>query len=505
MAHLEGPQRQRESEGSEEAPARGFQWTSIIRMVLLFMAVQAGIKFILPKPSAKHVPPPDTLQWPSAQAATGINEAVQYARIPESVSPLWGEGTPFDVQIYTADSLNFSNFGDRNSLLFTEKNLALGKSKVKIDRTVRLPLSPKVQNNGSLFAHIYVTRDGHSPNPRDPEYNSQYAYHQIVHLNTYLPKRKEHKQRKLLENEVGSTIEETGPATVVSYIYPNLTLSLVEGAGNLAYAKLPPPITRFITLESSGARDETGRRGWYYPIIFANDFWNLRDHNVEINQTVEALPLTIHFDTTPFWMFQITATMHEGFKQQSQQMGGNAGGEIEELKRVLLETNIWLLGITGIVTLLHTVLEMLAFKSDISHWRKKKDNVGVSVRSILGNVFMQTVIFLYLMDNNDNTSWMILAGQGFGILLEAWKITQVVNVRILPTQGMIPWRIAVEDKHILSDTEQKTKEYDETAFKYVYIIAVPLIVAYAIYSLIYDTHKSWYSFVITTLVGSVYA
>jgi len=43
------------------------------------------------------------------------------------------------------------------------------------------------------------------------------------------------------------------------------------------------------------------------------------------------------------------------------------------------------------------------------------------------------------------------------------------------------------------------------AFKYLYMIAVPLLIAYAVYSLVYDTHKSWYSFIITTLVGSVYA
>lgn len=50
------------------------------------------------------------------------------------------------------------------------------------------------------------------------------------------------------------------------------------------------------------------------------------------------------------------------------------------------------------------IFEMLAFKSDISHYRNKKNNVGISVRSILMNVFMQGVIFLYLLDNNDNTS-----------------------------------------------------------------------------------------------------
>lgn len=94
-----------------------------------------------------------------------------------------------------------------------------------------------------------------------------------------------------------------------------------------------------------------------------------------------------------------------------------------------------------------------------------------------------------------------------GILLEFWKVTKVVNVRVRPSPAgsMIPYTIIFEDKHVLSETEEKTKEYDAVAFKYLYMIAVPLLIAYAIYSVIYDSHKSWYSFIITTLVGSVYA
>ncbi len=120
---------------------------------------------------------------------------------------------------------------------------------------------------------------------------------------------------------------------------------------------------------------------------------------------------------------------------------------------------------------------------------------------------MQLIIFLYLVDNKEGTSWMILAGQGFGILLEAWKITKTVDVRVrpAPANSLVPYRVTFEDKHKLSDTELKTKEYDEIAFKYLYVVAVPLLVAYAAYSLVYETHKSWYSFVIATLVGSVYA
>lgn len=71
--------------------------------------------------------------------------------------------------------------------------------------------------------------------------------------------------------------------------------------------------------------------------------------------------------------------------------------------------------------------------------------------------------------------------------------------------SIFPYRIVFEDKHKLSETEEKTKEYDAIAFKYLYMVAVPLLLAYAVYSVIYDEHKSWYSFIITWLVGSVYA
>lgn len=102
---------------------------------------------------------------------------------------------------------------------------------------------------------------------------------------------------------------------------------------------------------------------------------------------------------------------------------------------------------------------------------------------------------------------MILVGQGFGILLEAWKITKTVDVRVraAPAGSIFPYRVTFEDKNKLSETEQKTKEYDEIAFKYLYMVAIPLLAAYAVYSVLYETHKSWYSFIITTLVGSVYA
>lgn len=55
---------------------------------------------------------------------------------------------------------------------------------------------------------------------------------------------------------------------------------------------------------------------------------------------------------------------------------------LNEMKRMYLETNIILLTVTGIVSLLHTLFEMLAFKNDIKFWKEKDSMEGISVKTL---------------------------------------------------------------------------------------------------------------------------
>lgn len=234
-----------------------------------------------------------------------------------------------------------------------------------------------------------------------------------------------------------------------------------------------------------------------------------------LNETVTELPLHIDLNNLRNFQFNLMASIELNSKESARQAafghaaaGGGDGTEVEMIKEIFIDSNPILLGITAVVSVAHIILEMLAFGSDIAHYRKKKDNVGISVRSILANAFMQAIILLYLVDNSENTSWIIFGSQAMGIVIELWKITTVVDVQLgAPPEGWswLPFWVVFKDKYKLSETEEKTKEYDEIAFRYMYVAGVPLLIAYAVYSLIYDTHKSWYSYVITTLVGSVYA
>ncbi|KAI9832529.1 MAG: hypothetical protein M1819_004318 [Sarea resinae] len=497
---------------------------SAVQGIGIFLVVQFAIRQFTggaPSPSTDAAAPASNAPIPAFSArpeSLGAQES--YNAIPQMIAPIWPPETDIDIAAYISTSLFMPTLDKMpsESLIVEEKAFPIGSSSDKREIDTSFPVPKEVQNNGTLWAHFYVAISGYPLDPAAPTYDVSKAYHFFRPLNQYLPKKKVAKTRHLLGGDNITEPEETAPQqkgpTVASYYHPNFTVSVIPDSGTMNYPSVHPAVRQFIQLESTGARDSSGQNGWYYPIVYVNTFWQLRDHMTELNSTVERLPLRITLNHLRNWQFSILSSIDDSIKSNQKQAasgapmpGGGDGSEFEELKRILVDTNIYLLGTTAVVTLLHTVFEMLAFKSDISHFRNKKDNVGISTRSILANVFMQTVIFLYLMDNNENTSWMILFGQGMGILLEAWKITKVVDVRVRPAPAgsYLPYHVIFEDKHKLSETEKKTQEYDEIAFKYLYLIAIPLLGAYAVYSLMYDTHKSWYSFVITTLVGSVYA
>jgi hypothetical protein len=40
--------------------------------------------------------------------------------------------------------------------------------------------------------------------------------------------------------------------------------------------------------------------------------------------------------------------------------------------------------------------------------------------------------------------------------------------------------------------------------RYMTYLMIPLMIGYTIYSMLYNEHKGWYSFILNTLVGSIY-
>ena len=136
-------------------------------------------------------------------------------------------------------------------------------------------------------------------------------------------------------------------------------------------------------------------------------------------------------------------------------------------QRVFLEGNPYLLGITLIVSMLHSIFDFFAFKNcklgllitwfsiwvysavlalfyqllmmfsvicclfitDIQFWNKNKSMEGLSAKSVVVSFIFQLIVFLYLLDNE--TSWMIIASSGVGCCIEFWKIGKAMHIEVL--------------------------------------------------------------------------
>uniref|UniRef100_A0A914QXA0 Uncharacterized protein n=1 Tax=Panagrolaimus davidi TaxID=227884 RepID=A0A914QXA0_9BILA len=105
-----------------------------------------------------------------------------------------------------------------------------------------------------------------------------------------------------------------------------------------------------------------------------------------INETVTTVNLTVTFSPLSLFKWQLYASQQaQGEWTKLLNGGGNdedEGSDQDVLKQALIETNPVLLGVTVVVSLLHTVLEFLAFKNDIQFWKTRKSLEGLSVRSV---------------------------------------------------------------------------------------------------------------------------
>ena len=196
--------------------------------------------------------------------------------------------------------------------------------------------------------------------------------------------------------------------------------------------------------------------------------------------------------------------MDRSFAQQ-RAMGTAGENDADELKRVLLEGNPVLLVVTGAVSLLHRLRHVGVQERRVGFWRQNKSMEGLSARTVVFNAACQAIIFLYLLDND--TSWMVLLSSGLGLGIEAWKITKCMDVRVTAEL-----RVCVARWGINTATTPRfrfcraTAKHDEVAMRYLSYALYPLVGCYAVYSVAYNEHKSWYSFVLlNTLVGAVYA
>eukprot|EP00069_Balaena_mysticetus_P001899 bmy_15582T0 len=348
-----------------------------------------------------------------------------------------------------------------------------------------------VQQNGSIYIHVYFTKSGFHPDPRQKAlYRRLATVHMSRMINKY-KRRRFQKTKNLLTGETEADpemikrAEDYGPVEVISHWHPNITINIVDDHTPWVKGSVPPPLDQYVKFDAVS--------GDYYPIIYFNDYWNLQKDYYPINESLASLPLRVSFCPLSLWRWQLYAAQStkSPWNFLGDELYEQSDEEQDSVKVALLETNPYLLALTIIVSIVHSVFEFLAFKNDIQFWNSRQSLEGLSVRSVFFGVFQSFVVLLYILDNE--TNFVVQVSVFIGVLIDLWKITKVMDVRLdreRKVAGLFA-RPTFKDKSTY--VESSTKVYDDMAFRYLSWILFPLLGCYAVYSLLYLEHKGWYS------------
>lgn len=444
--------------------------------------------------------------WENLSSSTDLNSSSSYSGEENTVNTIsiaggqilaeWHEqslifgGVATDAESHKRSSPFFAQFGAGTA------NQTMNQRNV----TLTIPMSQSIWNNETgLYAHVRLIRQRIS-GVKSP---SDILIKRMV-LTRYRKRKKNRDVKSLLDSPVDDAVEQTKHDNSVLtqaslnkthdqlllYIKPSLTIQMVE-IGQIDFqtrTSIPKQISDYMDwYEGDPTRD------WYYPIIYQSEFWITSSSLREVNGTLRKSTLDVKFEPVAMWKWQLQSQTEESWRKQEAMTGEEDQGN-DVLRNMLLDTNPYLLAITAIVSILHTIFDMLAFKNDITFFKNKKSMEGISLRSMIVNAGFSLIILLYLADND--TSYMILMSNGVGLVIEVWKISKAVTVSF--ENGKIEWVEASSYK------KSKTKEYDEIATSHLLFITMPLVAGYGMYSLFYQKHKGWYSWVLNTLVGFIY-
>ena len=81
------------------------------------------------------------------------------------------EGDLLDLRVYLSTTPRFKEFNDTSACIWETLGIPYSSSAAERTATVNVSLTPHLLKNGSLFAHIFFTKAGASPDPAAAAYD----------------------------------------------------------------------------------------------------------------------------------------------------------------------------------------------------------------------------------------------------------------------------------------------------------------------------------------------
>ncbi|XP_061531473.1 lipid scramblase CLPTM1L-like [Phycodurus eques] len=340
-------------------------------------------------------------------------------------------------------------------------------------RQVNVPLPEETRANGSLYAVVYVHKASVSP------LEDRREVHHAALLTTHISPanaegRRDTQKRSKLKHPV-------------SHWRPRLSVTMMSEDFTFAKGGLPSDMRRYVRIS------QEGRRIVYLPLLLIDELsFRVRDL-MEINTSTTRLPLTVSYEGLSLRRFRFWVHLQDVV--YSLRQFGFSEEYIDEIKGTLAASNLYLLLLNALITALQLICELLALKNDISSWRKKKSMAGMSRKSVLWRSLGTLLIFLHLLEE---TSLLVLLPVGLAACVEVWKVFKVFRIKV-------NWGRPTVQVNKLDEEEQRTVQFDKQASTYLSYLIYPLCISGAIFSLAYLRQKSYFSWMVNSLVTGVYA
>ena len=360
------------------------------------------------------------------------SEGIQKERL---IKPLWQRGQKFNLYAFLSRSSRFSNFrisdlAEKNDLLLRKENLVFtndtqedlsvhlrvieeslaGKGTSGNGTTQESPLevvgSKQIwahlrKNSTSVFLHVLALRadqekvvngKGEFPHNNitskliekgDALYGVvrllKYDYIQKSQLARYLLHDFADVFRPLPQSVRSCFLRDMTPEqwqssnmasdSVLSFWKPEVSVKTVHDWTKWPLSRAPEHILRKVTA-IKGKKEHV-----YPPALHVDEIGLTSDKYIPVNSSVRSLPLRLNYGGMGLSRWLIMQELDHNLQMQKEDFGF-ADKDIDDVRRLISETSVWLLSVTIIASILHMIFEVLAFHSDITFWRETKVLLG---------------------------------------------------------------------------------------------------------------------------------
>lgn len=410
------------------------------------------------------------------------------------VSPVCEDGKPClksylseqpQLDLYVYSSVKRNPTGRHVDLVYSTRDFEYRRPQA-IPASLNIPR--KTQQNGTLFLHVMVVPSAAKQDESfDDLQNSIFTSYAIIKMSQYtLP---EVETFKLLGDK-DSSVRKESVAHPVSHIKKRVTFTIMTDDATLPAFSMPAELMDRIKI--------IGKQT-FLPIV-TYDFLQTRHRDLQ-RITPQNHTMNVTLEYSPVTLGKLRLVLHVQAAMENLKNLGFSDKDIDEVKGIFADTNIYLLGGTFFISAIHLLFDFLAIKNDVRFWRKKSNLIGLSKWTVMWRAFSQTVIFLYLCD--EGSSLLVLIPTGVSTIIELWKLKKISRIELIRSDGFFP-KIWFRTDNI-NAAELRTREFDAESMRYLSYLLYPLVITGAIYSLLYQPHKSWYSWSINSLVNGVYA